>query len=82
MPQEDDPLISILTVNWNGKRYLDDLFDSIYSLNSPIEKIQVLMVDNNSDDGSVKYVKDRFPTVEIVELDENKGYAGGITGQL
>ena len=77
MAQDDDPLISILTVNWNGKRYLDDLFSSIFSLNYPMEKLQVLMVDNNSSDDSVKYVKEKFPAVEIVELDENRGYAGG-----
>ena len=57
MAQDDDPLISILTVNWNGKRYLDDLFNSIFSLNYPKKKLQVLMVDNNSSDDSVKYVK-------------------------
>ena len=77
MAQDDDPLISILTVNWNGKRYLGDLFNSIFSLNYPMEKLQVLMVDNNSSDDSVKYVKKKFPAVEIVELDENRGYAGG-----
>jgi GT2 family glycosyltransferase len=77
LAQDDDPLISILTVNWNGKRYLDDLFNSIFSLNYPMEKLQVLMVDNNSSDDSVKYVKENFPAVEILELDENRGYAGG-----
>ncbi len=77
MAQDDDPLISILTVNWNGKRYLDDLFNSIFSLNYPMKKLQVLMVDNNSSDDSVKYVKKKFPAVEIVELDKNRGYAGG-----
>ena len=77
MAQDDDPLISILTVNWNGKRYLDDLFSSIFSLNYPMEKLQVLMVDNNSSDDSVEYVKKKFPAVEIVELDKNRGYAGG-----
>ena len=77
MAQDDDPLISILTVNWNGKRYLDGLFDSIFSLNYPMDRLQIIMVDNNSTDGSVKYVKKKFPGVEIVELDENRGYAGG-----
>jgi len=77
LAQDDDPLISILTVNWNGKRYLDDLFSSIFSLDYPMEKLQVLMVDNNSSDDSVEYVKKKFPAVEIVELGENCGYAGG-----
>jgi len=75
--QDDDPLISIITVNFNGKRFLNNLFDSILNLNYPPDKIQIIMVDNNSKDGSVEFVKKKFPQVEIVALKENKGYAGG-----
>jgi GT2 family glycosyltransferase len=75
--QDDDPLISIITVNFNGIRFLNNLFDSITNLNYPRDKIQIIMVDNNSKDGSVEFVKNKFPQVDIVALDENKGYAGG-----
>ncbi len=77
MPQEDDPLISIITVNWNGKKYLPDLFNSLKDLNYPQEMLQIIMVDNASTDGSGAYVKRRFPYVEVVQLQENLGYAGG-----
>jgi GT2 family glycosyltransferase len=75
--QDDDPLISIITVNFNGIRFLNNLFSSIINLNYPPEKIQIIMVDNNSRDGSVEFVKNKFPQVDIVALKENKGYAGG-----
>lgn len=77
MVQDDDPLISIITVNFNGIRFLNNLFNSIINLNYPPEKIQIIMVDNNSRDGSVEFVKNKFPQVDIVALKENKGYAGG-----
>ena len=77
MSQEDDPLISIITVNWNGKKYLADLFQSLSSLNYPSHRLQVIMVDNASTDGSAAYVRKRFPHVEIAALQENRGYAGG-----
>ncbi|MCD4669471.1 MAG: glycosyltransferase family 2 protein [Actinomycetia bacterium] len=77
MSQEDDPLISIITVNWNGKKYLGDLFSSLASLNYPGDKLQIIMVDNNSIDGSIRFVEKKFPRVEIVLLKENMGYAGG-----
>lgn len=77
MIRDDDPLISIITVNFNGIRFLNNLFNSITNLNYPHDKIQIIMVDNNSKDGSVEFVKNRFPQVNIVALDENKGYAGG-----
>lgn len=77
MAQDDDPLISIITVNFNGRIYLKNLFDSILRLDYPSEKIQIIMVDNNSTDGSVEFVRKEFPRVEIIALDENKGYSGG-----
>ena len=77
MNQDDDPLISIITVNFNGKLFLKNLFNSILNLNYPSEKIQMIMVDNNSNDGSVGFVKKEFPWVEVIALKQNKGYAGG-----
>jgi len=77
LSQDDDPLISIVTVNWNGKKYLDELFNSLACLNYPAEKLQIIMVDNNSGDGSTAFVEKKFPNVEIIPLEENLGYAGG-----
>ncbi len=37
----------------------------------------MIMVDNNSTDGSVKFVKKEFPWVEVIALKKNRGYAGG-----
>ncbi len=77
MGQDDDPLISIITVNFNGKPFLKNLFNSIANLNYPAESIQTIMIDNNSADGSVEFTKKEFPWVEVVTLKENRGYAGG-----
>lgn len=77
MSQDSDPLISIITVNFNGRSFLGNLFNSILDLDYPSEKIQMIMVDNNSTDGSVEFVRKEFPRVEIVQLDKNRGYVGG-----
>jgi len=77
LSQDDDPLISVITVNFNGKSFLKNLFNSILNLNYPTEKIQMIMVDNNSTDGSVEFVRKEFPWVEVIPLKENRGYAGG-----
>lgn len=71
------PSISIITVNYNGLRFLKDLFDSISNIDYPANKIQIVMVDNNSTDGSVEFVKSNFPEIEVLALDKNSGYAGG-----
>ncbi len=71
------PKVSIITVNYNGIRYLDDLFTSISRLDYPRDRIQTIMVDNCSTDASVDFVKTNFPFVEIISLPKNTGFAGG-----
>ncbi len=63
----DLPLVSIVTVNYNGKLFLKDLFDSLKGLDYPKERIEVIMVDNGSRDGSLEYVRDTYPEVIVVQ---------------
>ena len=71
------PFVSIITVNFNGKFFLKPLFDSIKKLNYPQDKLQIIMVDNNSKDDSVSFVKENYKFVEILKNDKNLGFAGG-----
>ena len=71
----DHPLISISIVNLNGKDYLKDCLESLEKLNYPEDKIEILIVDNGSADDSVKFVKDRFPRVKIIQNNKNNGFA-------
>ncbi len=77
MKDSPPPFVSVVTVNFNGIFFLKTLFDSISSLDYPQEKLQVIMVDNCSSDGSVSYVKNNYPFVEILEINKNLGFAGG-----
>lgn len=38
---------------------------------------ETILVDNASTDGTVAYVRERFPWVRVVALDSNRGFAGG-----
>jgi GT2 family glycosyltransferase len=71
------PSVSIITVNFNGARFLPGLFTSISNLDYPAEKIEVIMVDNNSSDKSCDIVAQMFPSVKIINLSSNMGYAQG-----
>jgi O-antigen biosynthesis protein len=77
LKENEFPYVSIVTVNYNGKAFLKDLFGSLLNLEYPEEKIEVLMVDNASSDGSVSYVRENFPNVKVIVSDKNRGYAGG-----
>lgn len=68
--------VSVIVLNWNGRKWLKDCLSSI--LNQSLdEEFEVLLVDNGSTDGSVKYVRRNFPQVKVIELDRNYGFAEG-----
>ncbi len=69
------PKISVIVVNFNGKKFLKTCLSSI--LNNDYPNFEVLLVDNNSQDGSVSLVKKFFPRVKIIESRKNLGFAGG-----
>jgi len=71
------PLITICTVNYNGLNYLKDCFNSIKKSTYPLDKIETIMVDNASTDGSAGYVRKNLPWVKVLALDKNHGFAKG-----
>lgn len=69
------PPVSIIVLNWNGKRFLKDCFESIKK--QTYLNIETIFVDNNSTDDSVFFVKTNFPNIIIIENKENLGFAEG-----
>ncbi len=73
--EEGFPSVSIVIVNLNGKQHLRECFSSIQHLKYPREKIEVVLVDNGSTDGSVEFVEKRFPWVKLLRNSRNEGFA-------
>ncbi len=69
------PLISVIVVNHNGKKWLKRCLDSLFTQDYP--KIEIVLVDNSSIDGSVDFVERHYPWVKIVKSDINLGFAAG-----
>jgi GT2 family glycosyltransferase len=65
------PQVSIITVNFNGKKYLKRFFDSLFKLNYPKDKLKVIFVDNLSTDNSVAMVRKNYPQVKVISNDVN-----------
>jgi GT2 family glycosyltransferase len=67
------PTVSVIILNYNGlsllPRCLETLQQSTYS---PLE---IVVVDNNSTDGSLAYLRESHPGVKIIEFRENLGYS-------
>lgn len=73
MPEK--PKVFVITLNWNGKKLLDDCISSLLDMEYP--NFEVIMVDNGSTDGSVEFVRHKYPQVYIIETGSNLGYSGG-----
>lgn len=67
------PLISIIIVNWNEKKYLEKCLQSLYK--QVYRKFEIIVVDNASSDQSVAYIKENFPSIKIIRNRVNLGFA-------
>ncbi|MBW4446674.1 MAG: glycosyltransferase [Spirirestis rafaelensis WJT71-NPBG6] len=71
------PSVTVIVLNYNGLRHLQDCFSSLLKLDYPKDKLELMLVDNASKDGSVGYVKASYPQVRIVCNKDNLGFASG-----
>lgn len=62
-------------MNWNGKQHIERCLSSLEKMNYPCDRYEVLFVDNCSTDGSVDFVKTKFPWVNVVIFEKNYGFA-------
>ncbi|HJP63897.1 MAG TPA: glycosyltransferase family 2 protein [Mucilaginibacter sp.] len=69
------PKVAIVILNWNGIKYLRDFLPSVLTSSWP--NLDIIVGDNGSTDGSVDFLKQNFPTVQIVQNDQNYGFTGG-----
>jgi len=68
---------SVIVVNFNGQRFLDDCLSALEHQTLPRHGYEVLVIDNGSTDGSPEFVRERFPGVRLVSLQRNLGFTGG-----
>jgi GT2 family glycosyltransferase len=61
--------VTVAILNYNGKHFLEKTISSINSLSYPIK--DVILVDDGSTDGSVDFVRRKFPDIKIVEMGIN-----------
>lgn len=73
--------VSVVILNWNGAEMLRQFLPSVlqYSVG---EGIEVCVADNASTDASCEVLKAEFPTVRLIELDSNYGFAEGYNRAL
>lgn len=73
--------LAIVILNWNGQSMLEQFLPTLLE-HSCIEGVTVIVADNASTDSSVPFMKEHYPHVRLIELDNNYGFAGGYNQAL
>ncbi|MCY4072986.1 MAG: glycosyltransferase family 2 protein [Chloroflexi bacterium] len=66
--------LSVVIPNWNGRRFLAACLNSLQQ--QTYSDIEIIVVDNASDDGSQALIRESFPQVQLITLPENRGFTG------
>lgn len=69
--------LSIIILNYNTKNLLRDCLRSVLQTKKDGFRWEIIVVDNNSEDGSAVMVRKEFPKVKLIESQKNLGFAGG-----
>ncbi|HFC01095.1 MAG TPA: riboflavin biosynthesis protein RibF, partial [Phaeodactylibacter sp.] len=75
--QETTPLpsVSVVILNYNGLDYLKKFLPSVFQ--SDYENMTVYVADNGSTDTSIGFLKTKYPSIKILDLEDNHGFAKG-----
>ena len=65
--------VTVLILNFNGRRYLRQCLDSLLATDYP--NFKTIVIDNGSVDGSVEFIRKNYPSVQVIRHDRNYGYA-------
>ena len=69
------PLVSVIITSRDGLEYIPACLDSVFA--QSYQKIEVILVDNASTDGSLEFVSKNYPQVRAMRSETNRGYGGG-----
>src|SRR5438067_1143632 len=75
VPPATLPLVAAVVLNWNLPAETGQCLRHL--LASAYPKLQVVVVDNGSSDNSARIIAAEFPSVDLISLPDNRGYAGG-----
>lgn len=71
----NEKILSIIIATWNTRKQTEECINSILNLPEYSEKIEIILVDNGSEDGTSESVTEKYPEAKIIKNSFNKGYA-------
>ena len=64
--------VTVVIPNYNGLHFLDKCLNSMDA--QTMKEVHTIVVDNGSTDGSIEYIRENFPWVELIAMGENTGF--------
>lgn len=74
------PSTAIVILNWNGRKFLEQFLPSVAA--STYANYEIVVADNGSSDDSISFVQQHYPSVKIILLNQNYGFAKGYNEAL
>ncbi len=75
-----NPLVSIIIPLWNGSQYIENCLTA--ALSQTYAPVEIIVIDNHSEDDSANLVAEKFPTVKLIHHERNLGFGGGCNAGL
>ena len=67
------PDVSVVIPSWNTRELLAKCLETLYASGGPT--LEVIVVDNASEDGSVELIQERYPDIRLIQNSANEGFA-------
>ncbi|MDB5230265.1 MAG: glycosyltransferase [Chitinophagaceae bacterium] len=74
-----NPVIAVVLLNYNGRKHLETFLPSVVSFTKDAE---IIIADNGSTDHSFSFLQQHYPSLKIIQLENNSGFAGGYNKAL
>jgi GT2 family glycosyltransferase len=75
-PEAAAPKVTVIIPNWNGMRWLDACLGALARQDTT--GFVIIVVDNGSTDGSLAFIAQHYPQVEVIALSRNTGFAHAV----
>ena len=72
--------VAVVILNWNGEAMLRRFLPTVVRYSC--DEAEIWVADNASDDASVQLLREHFPSVKLIQLDKNYGFAEGYNRAL
>lgn len=68
--------VTVVIPNYNGKHFMEPCLASL--MKQTLNNFKILVVDNASTDGSLEYMKEHYPDIQVLALDKNYGFSRAV----